>query len=51
MENKNNIRTFCGFKLSKNKIEPHQNFTGSYKKNKEALGELQYTQESKGKGK
>ena len=34
MENKNMIRTFCGCKPSKKKknIEPHQNFTGSYKK-------------------
>ena len=34
MENKNLIRTFCGCKPSKkkNKIEPHQNFSGSYKK-------------------
>ena len=26
------IRTFCGCKPSKKSIEPHQNFTGSYKK-------------------
>ena len=33
MEYKNWIRTFCSCKPSKkNKIEPHQNFTGSYKK-------------------
>ena len=32
-ENKNKIRTFWGWKSSKNKkIEPHQNFIGSYKK-------------------
>ena len=32
MENKNMIRTFCSCKTKKNNIEPHQNFTGSYKK-------------------
>ena len=33
MENKNIIRTFCGCKPSReNNIEPHQSFTGYYKK-------------------
>ena len=32
-ENKKKLRKFWGWKLSKNKnIEPHQSFTGSYKK-------------------
>ena len=34
MGNKNILRTFCGCKASSKKkknIEPHQNFTGSYK--------------------
>ena len=35
----------CGCKPSqKNKIEPHHNFTGSYKKSVEVLNELQDTQ-------
>ena len=40
MEIKNMIRTFCGCKpytrkeRKKENIEPHQNFTGSYKKSR-----------------
>ena len=39
-ENKNIIRTFCGW-------QSHQNFTGSYKNSLEALDELQDTQSIK----
>ena len=45
MENENMIRTFWGCKPCKknNNIEPHQNFTGSYK-NLKALDYVQNTQ-------
>ena len=53
MENKNTIRTFCGWKTSKKKkdIQPHQNFTDSYKKSVEALDELEDKIIPEGKGK
>ena len=35
---------FLAVNLHKNNIEPHQNFTGSYKKNIEVLDKLQDTQ-------
>ena len=45
MENKTITRSFCGCKsLKKENIEPHQNFTASYKQRVEALDKLQSTQ-------
>ena len=49
MENKNIIRTFRGFKFSKNEQWDSLKFYGSYKQSIETLGELQDIQVSKGK--
>ena len=42
------IRTFCGCKPpTKNNIEPHQNFTGSYKKCEGSRLSPKYTESPK----
>ena len=47
MEYKSIIRTFCDCTPSKKDIQPHQKFTGFYKKSVDVLDELQDTQSIK----